>query len=136
VVFNEVDDGMFSSLMEFSESDMHANRRMNGFEYPVESISLEDLLRRYEAPDHVDFLSIDTEGSEFAILEAFDFSSFTFGAIFVEHNFTENRENIHKLLTTNGYKRIFSKFSRWDDWYLNQKLYDFLTSRIGDEELS
>jgi FkbM family methyltransferase len=136
VLFNEVDEGMFSSLIEFSDTDMHSHRRVNGFEYLVESISLEDLLRRNEAPDHVDFLSIDTEGSEFAILEAFDFSSFTFGAIFVEHNFTENRENIHSLLTTNGYKRVFSTFSKWDDWYLNQKLYDSLESKFGDKELS
>lgn len=136
VLFNEVDDGMFSSLIEFSDADMHAHRRVNGYEYPVESISLEDLLRRYEAPNHVDFLSIDTEGSEYAILEAFDFTSFTFGAIFVEHNFTENRQYIHQLLTTNGYKRVFSKFSRWDDWYLNQRQYDFLKSEIGDTELS
>jgi hypothetical protein len=135
VLFNEVDDGMFSSLIEFSDADMHAHRRVNGYEYPVESISLEDLLRRYEAPNHVDFLSIDTEGSEYAILEAFDFSSFTFGAIFVEHNFTENREKIHQLLTTNGYLRVFTRFSRWDDWYLNQNKYDFLKSKIGDGEL-
>jgi FkbM family methyltransferase len=135
VVFNEVDEGMFSSLMEFSESDMHAHRRINGLEYPVESISLEDLLRKYSAPRHVDFLSIDTEGSEFAILEAFDFSSFTFGAIFVEHNFTENREQIYNLLTANGYFRVFSKFSRWDDWYLCRSQYDLLKSRISEKEL-
>jgi FkbM family methyltransferase len=135
VVFNEVDEGMFSSLLEFSESDMHAHRRINGLEYPVESISLEDLLRKYSAPSHVDFLSIDTEGSEFAILEAFDFTSFTFGAIFVEHNFTENREEIYNVLTANGYIRIFSKFSRWDDWYVGRSQYDLLKSRIGEKEL-
>lgn len=135
LMFNEVDEGMFSSLVEFSASDMHANRRTNGFEYLVESISLEDLLRKFSAPQYVDFLSVDTEGSELAILEAFDFSSFRFGAIFVEHNFTENREKIHQLLTANGYLRVFSRFSRWDDWYLNQSKYDFLKSKIGDEEL-
>jgi len=135
VLFNEVDEGMFSSLVEFSSSDMHAYRRTNGFEYLVESISLEDLLRKFSAPQHVDFLSVDTEGSELAILEAFDFSSFTFGAIFVEHNFTENREKILKLLTANGYLRVFSRFSKWDDWYLSQDRYDFLKSKIGDGEL-
>jgi len=135
VIFNEVDEGMFSSLKEFSKSDMHAYRRINGLEYPVESISLEDLLRKYSAPRHVDFISIDTEGSEFAILEAFDFSSFTFGAIFVEHNFTENREKIFDLLTANGYIRIFSNFSRWDDWYVSRSQYDLLKSRIGEKEL-
>ena len=84
----------------------------------------------------MDFLSIDTEGSELAILEAFDFSSFTFGAVFVEHNFTQNRARIHQLLTANGFVRIFSRFSRWDDWYLSQNQYDFLQSKIGDEELT
>lgn len=135
LMFNEVDEGMFSSLVEFSGSDMHANRRTNGFEYLVESISLEDLLRKFSAPKYVDFLSVDTEGSELAILEAFDFSSFTFGAIFVEHNFTENREKIHQLLTANGYLRVFSRFSRWDDWYLDKSKYNFLKSKIGDGEL-
>lgn len=135
IIFNEVEDGMFSSLVEFSVSDMHANRRTHGFKYSVESINLEDLLCKFAAPQHVDFLSIDTEGSELAILEAFDFSSFTFGAIFVEHNFTENRQKIHQLLTTNGYLRVFSRFSRWDDWYLNQNKYNLLQSRVGDGEL-
>jgi FkbM family methyltransferase len=135
LMFNEVDEGMFSSLVEFSSSDMHANRRTNGLEYLVESISLGDLLRKFSAPQYVDFLSVDTEGSELAILEAFDFSSFTFGAIFVEHNFTENREKIHHLLTANGYFRVFSRFSRWDDWYLDKNKYNFLRSKIGDGEL-
>ena len=54
----------------------------------------------------MDFLSVDTEASELAILEAFDFSSFTFGAIFVGHNFTENREKIYELLTPSGVVRL------------------------------
>lgn len=135
VIFNEVDEGMFSSLLEFSSSDMHAHRRTDGFVYPVESISLEDLLHKFSAPKYVDFLSVDTEGSELAILDTFNFNSFKFGAIFVEHNFTENREKIYDLLTANGYLRIFSRFSRWDDWYLSQNRYDFLKSKIGDGEL-
>jgi FkbM family methyltransferase len=135
VIFNEVDEGMFSSLTEFSDFDMHSHRRVNGLEYPVESISLEDLLRKHSAPPHLDFLSIDTEGSEYAILENFNFSAFTFGAIFIEHNYTENREKINKLLTANGYLRILSKFSRWDDWYLDQRQYDALKSKIGEKEL-
>lgn len=40
-----------------------------------------------------------------------------------------------QLLTANGYLRVFSMFSRWDDWYLNPSKYDFLKSKIGDEEL-
>jgi FkbM family methyltransferase len=135
IVFNEVDDGMLSSLVEFSGTDMNSEKRLHGLQYPVTSISLEDLLRRYQAPPHIDFLSVDTEGSEFVILENFNFQSFSFGAIFVEHNFTENREKINKLLTGNGYVQIFSNLSRWDDWYLSQEQYDLLRRKCGIKEL-
>ena len=135
IIFNEVDDGMFSSLVEFSDADMNSEKRLHGFQYPVTSISFEDLLRRYQAPCHIDFLSVDTEGSEFVILENFDFNSFSFGAIFVEHNFTENREKINKLLTSHGYVQIFSNLSRWDDWYLSQEQYDVLRTKCGIKEL-
>ena len=126
---------MFSSLVEFSDADMNSEKRLHGLQYPVTSISLEDLLRRYQAPSHIDFLSVDTEGSEFVILENFDFHSFSFGAIFVEHNFTENREKINKLLTSHGYVQIFSNLSRWDDWYLSQEQYDVLRTKCGIKEL-
>jgi|688.fasta_scaffold416801_2 FkbM family methyltransferase len=135
IIFNEVDDGMFSSLVEFSDSDMNSEKRLHGLRYSVSSISLEDLLCKYGAPSHIDFLSIDTEGSEFAILENFNFQSFSFGAIFVEHNFTENRGKINKLLIGNGYVQIFSNLSRWDDWYLSQQQYDLLRRKCGIKEL-
>jgi FkbM family methyltransferase len=135
IIFNEVDDGMFSSLVEFSDSDMNSEKRLHGLHYPVSSINLEDLLSKYGAPSHIDFLSVDTEGSEFAILENFNFQSFSFGAIFVEHNFTENRGKINKLLIGNGYVQIFSNLSRWDDWYLSQQQYDLLRRKCGIKEL-
>ena len=40
------------------------------------SISLEDLLEKYNAPYVIDFLSIDTEGSEFEILNGFNFKKY------------------------------------------------------------
>jgi FkbM family methyltransferase len=135
IIFNEVEDGMFSSLVEFSDSDMNSEKRLHGLHYPVSSISLEDLLYKYGAPAHIDFLSIDTEGSEFTILENFNFQSFSFGAIFIEHNFAQNREKINKLLIGNGYVQIFSNLSRWDDWYLSQEQYDVLRRKCGIKEL-
>jgi hypothetical protein len=114
---------------------MNSEKRLHGLHYPVSSINLEDLLSKYGAPSHIDFLSVDTEGSEFAILENFNFQSFSFGAIFVEHNFTENRGKINKLLIGNGYVQIFSNLSRWDDWYLSQQQYDLLRRKCGIKEL-
>jgi hypothetical protein len=84
----------------------------------VETVSLEDLLLDYKAPKHIDFLSIDTEGSEFEILNAFDFRKYSFGVICVEHNFTINRDKIRALLEGNGYKQVHVELSEFDDWFV------------------
>ncbi|HMP30954.1 MAG TPA: FkbM family methyltransferase, partial [Saprospiraceae bacterium] len=82
------------------------------------TISLVDLLDEYNAPLEIDFLSIDTEGSEFDILNCFNFEKYTFKVIVVEHNYTPNREKIKNLLESKRYKRVLMNVSQWDDWYL------------------
>ena len=84
----------------------------------MSTISLYDMLKKHNAPQFIDYLSIDTEGSEYEILNAFDFSAYRFGCITVEHNFTPMREKIFNLLSQNGYERKFTEFSRFDDWYV------------------
>jgi hypothetical protein len=76
------------------------------------------LLIEHNAPKFVEFLSIDTEGSEFEILKNFDFQSYRFGAICVEHNFADTREKIKKLLLANGYLQVHPDLSDFDDWYI------------------
>jgi hypothetical protein len=49
----------------------------------------------------VDFLSIDTEGSDLEILEAFDFGAHELRCISVEHN-EHQRAALHTLLTATG----------------------------------
>jgi FkbM family methyltransferase len=90
--------------------------------YSVESISLLDLLKKYNAPKEIDYLSIDTEGSEFEILNAFDFSKHTFKVITCEHNFSDQRNKIHTLLTAHNYIRVYDDISSFDDWYLHQSM--------------
>ena len=124
ILFNETEDGLLSTISDYSDSDMHANLRKQGFQYLVNTISLEDLLKKFDAPKYIEFLSVDTEGSEWEILRHFDFDSYKFGAIFVEHNYGPNRMKIADLLSINGYKQILSQFSRWDDWFISSELYD------------
>lgn len=125
--FLEVDldnDKGLSGLADYVFQDHHSEtRKNNSYTYNVETISLKDLLDKYNAPEHIDFLSIDTEGSEFMILKAYDFSRH-FKAIAVEHNNTPNRESIYELLTSQGYERILLEFSAWDDWYIKRDLYE------------
>jgi FkbM family methyltransferase len=118
--FNETTEALYSTIDALSGSDLHAKRRQDGKRYPVETISLSDLLRVHDAPTDIDYLSIDTEGSEFVILDSFLPSQHQIRVITVEHNYTHQRSTIHGLLTSWGYKRVFEELSMWDDWYIKQ----------------
>lgn len=120
LAFNEVDSGEYSTIAAFSLLDMHRETRKKGKIYSVETISLEDLLAMYNAPREIDYLSIDTEGSEYEILAAFDFSKYQIRAITCEHNFSPLREKVHSLLAERGYVRKFANISLFDDWYVLQ----------------
>ena len=118
LLFNEVDDGELSTLDEFTKSDHFSKKRKKGTTYSVTTISLNDMLEKYNAPREIDYLSVDTEGSEYEILSHFDFDSYNIKVITVEHNYTETRAKVHKLLTQHGYVRKYLGFSKWDDWYI------------------
>jgi len=118
LTFNETDEPALSTVDSFSDKDLHSNLRLKGKKYSVQTISLNDLLIKHRAPKYIDYLSIDTEGSEFEILEAFNFNQFSFGIITVEHNYTPQREKIFALLTGHGYKRKYENISAFDDWYV------------------
>ena len=117
VNFNMVDMAELSTITEFSDRDDHHKLRENGITYDIETISLNDLLKKHNAPKQIDYLSIDTEGSEFEILNNFDFNEYNISIITCEHNYTDDREKIFSLLNSNGYTRRFTGFSKWDDWY-------------------
>lgn len=116
--FNEVDIGALSTIASFSAVDEYAEARRIGRTYQVESISLNDLLKKFNAPRMVDYLSIDTEGSEFEVLNSVDFDRYCFSVITCEHNYTPMREQIHDLLVRQGYKRKYQQLSGCDDWYV------------------
>lgn len=66
-----------------------------------------ELLEQNNSPKFIEYLSLDTEGSEYEILKTFNFDEYKFGYINVEHNYTEpKRTLIKELLTKNNYKYI------------------------------
>jgi FkbM family methyltransferase len=118
ILFNETSYPEISTLEEFSDHDMHSEFRKGGKRYKVDTISLNDMLEKYGAPSNIDYLSIDTEGSELEILESLNFEKYKFSVITVEHNFTKNRQLICDLLSKNGYERVLENMSLFDDWYV------------------
>ena len=114
--FQENKIGELSTLSKynFKRSENSCGKR----EYDVDTVSLIDLLKQHSAPRNIGYLSVDTEGSEYEIIKAFDFSQFRFGFISIEHNHSQNRKLVYEILKSNGYTRVMSDFSAWDDFYI------------------
>jgi FkbM family methyltransferase len=122
VEFQEMEVGEFSTIAAFISNTNSDFSGGTSRAYNVPTVTLLDLLRDYHSPSRIGFLSIDTEGSEFEILRSFDFSSYTFNFVAVEHNFGETRSLIVELFEANGYTRVLPTASKWDDWFVPSDL--------------
>jgi FkbM family methyltransferase len=113
--------------------DKHRFKRNDDFEvYNVTTISLTDLLKKHNAPKEIDYMSIDTEGSEYEILKNFNFDEYQIKIITVEHNYFEEKRNLIKdLLEKNGFIRVLANQSQWDDWYVQSNIL----KEIENEEI-
>ena len=118
--------GELSTLEQFRESDRTSikgnatDRNRKGFSHKVMSISLNDVFIKYFNSYPIDYMSVDTEGSEFLILENFDFEKFSPKIVTVEHNFTETQTKLDTLFSNNNYIRIFREYTQFDAWYVLQ----------------
>jgi FkbM family methyltransferase len=115
-----IECGELSSIEGYGGGDGHAKTRARAVQsFEVRTVSLNDLLVQHHAPPVIDFLSVDTEGSEYDILKAFDFQAHLPMTICVEHNHTEAERQIDRLLLSRGYRRCLPRVSRWDGWYVH-----------------
>ena len=122
------DFGELSSLKDFVESDKVSipnnveARLKSGKTISVETISLNDVIKEYFNGNCPSYISIDTEGSEYEILKAFDLDNFKPKVFTIEHNHTENESKIDELLINKGYIRIFRKLTSFDAWYVASEI--------------
>jgi len=116
-IFAEAYGGMARDFPEDGHGAKRDAYREAGQSTILRTVSLDDLLTEYQAPTTIDYISIDTEGSEFAILETFPFDKWNVIHFSIEHNFTEQRGRIRELLESHGYICVEAQ---WDDWYYKQ----------------
>lgn len=65
-----------------------------------------EILQTSGAPKTIDYWSLDTEGSELAILKSFPFEQYAVGILSVEHNYLSVRHEIEAFLKTKGMIRV------------------------------
>lgn len=120
------DNGELSTLEEFKKSDANSMpgntqaRNKSGYTCLVDTISLNDVILKYFKGAQIDYLSVDTEGSELLILENFSFEKYAPKIVTVEHNFSDSQNELDDLLTKNNYRRYFKDFTQFDAWYVRQ----------------
>ena len=112
-----------SSYIKYARGKGHSSIK-------VPSITLLNLLQKNNTPKVIDYLSIDTEGSEWEILKDFDFDQYIFSMITLEHNHGEctdwdykekvKRDKIRKLLISKGY-RLYKEVAV-EDWFVHKSL--------------
>lgn len=118
VTFHEVESLELSGISDFKHIGGWEKERRNFTEYTVETISLHDLLIQHSAPKNINYMSIDTEGSEYEILRNFPFNEWEIECFSIEHNFSENEDRLDLLMSSQGYKRVLKQVSGFDGWYV------------------
>ena len=101
--------------------DHNHNLRKDSKSIKVKTVSINDLLEEHNAPKNIDYISIDTEGSEFSILNELDLNKYNVSIFTIEHNFIEEKKNkVKDFLEKNNYLRVFEKISAFDSWYIKK----------------
>ncbi|BDC34791.1 hypothetical protein Noda2021_07490 [Candidatus Dependentiae bacterium Noda2021] len=78
-------------------------------------VTFNDTMKKHDI-SYIDYLSIDTEGSEIDIIKSIDFDAVKIFAISIENN--ENTMDAHDILAAKGFTFI-KKIGGFDDLYIN-----------------
>ena len=106
--------------------------------YKVKTISLNDvvveyvekLLKKSYEVNSIDFISIDTEGSEYEILKNFDLNKYAPKIIIVEHNFDSIKsKQLKELMESHNYLNVFPELTAYDYFFV---LKDVLLKRFNE----
>jgi FkbM family methyltransferase len=98
--------------------DMNSSMRKNYSKYEVNTLTFGEFAIKYNIPTSIDFISLDTEGTELEILSTIDFSKYQIGAFCIEHNNLEDRKSkLKEIMFSNGYNLFNEKLTLFDYWF-------------------
>lgn len=117
-----VEDYLNDPELAFSGVSGHFDKHSTeGINYIKKTVSLNTVLLDHNIPQEIDYLSIDTEGSELLIIKEFPFEKWNIKLLTIEHNFVEpRRSEMRNLLLKKGFSLYEDSETKWDDWYINK----------------
>ena len=128
--FLSSDEGVYSTIdvFKFNDKDTmpgNTKKRLESSKViKVNTISLNDLIKKYFNDSAPSYISVDTEGSEYDILFNLDLHKYKPKVFTVEHNYTNNEKKIDELMGLNGFKRVFKNLTFFDAWYVSKEIMD------------
>ena len=86
---------------------------------PVDTVGVNDVLAAAAVHLPIDYISIDTEGSELEIVRAINFDAHEPSVLTIEHNYDRRRlDEIATILRARGYTQVLRHISRFDAWFV------------------
>jgi FkbM family methyltransferase len=86
----------------------------------VKTITMTDLFDKYNAPSVIDYISLDTEGTELEILKTFDFNKYKVLYFTIEHNSefrADGTSYLHEIIDFMRNKRYQEYIVKHDVWF-------------------
>lgn len=122
IKFSETGSADLSTIRGLERSDHMARFRNRVEVHRVPTVSLDDLIASHFKGEEVDYVSVDTEGSEWEILSNYEFTGNP--AVFtVEHNFSDHRDDLSGMMLKHGYVNVFPSYTGFDDWFVRNDIY-------------
>lgn len=133
LAINRTSNNVFAAISDYDGVIRFGSDSIADHGVEVPCMALNTALEQCNAPDIIDYLSIDVEGHEYDILKCFDFNRWKIGAMTVEHNLycwgDTNKNKLYELLSSNGFTRVVEDApcldtnplyyqKPYEDWYV------------------
>lgn len=123
--------GLIGGIDEYIDHTRDWKEQQEAEVVVMKTTTLDDILKRADAPPYIHYMSLDIEGAELQALKGLSFSDYTIGAFTIEHNWEEpKRSQIRELLQSEGYEFVLSRHR--DDYYLHS---DLIPDRVNPKRL-
>ena len=122
-VENFLPSGMLGTFERFIDGDFHSKQRnkLKNTEglIKVETKTPYTFIEECKIKQ-IDFLSLDTEGSEWEIISNWPFELIRPTAICIEVNDRSSASDILQFLESKNYINVFTKLSKYDLWFIQK----------------
>lgn len=123
----------FMGQVNFHEVSGLGKITFNG-EQTVDAVTMDYILKLHPCPRHIEYASLDVEGSEPDVLKGFPFDEYQVDLWTIEHNLYSDgpmhKDEIYKIMKEHGYIRVKEDAGHYnitppqpfEDWYLHKSL--------------